>query len=1028
MVLAAEGAAPGGRRDGARPVKAALFRAEGFPTVDAPVLEGATLDQALEGLPVETLASPSALAEGLRLDRADILILPYGSAFPVDAWPAIRAFLREGGGLVVLGGVPFQQPIREVGVPGETARRFASATRQPTFAHDLLIGPADLIEGASLASPRTALVEGSGWKSTLGGVPKRTWALTLRLASRPELPEEQGTAAPRDAVVRPLIHVVDAAGVPRACPLLEIDRLRGDGAGGRWVLAPSDGALPAPLIREAVERALEGAGQVEARPLRATLDPGDMASVRVVALRPSARSAEVPARRAVVTVRSDEGAVVFEGEAPLEGQEGLRTGVVRVTTGAALPAGLYHAEVRLPDAAWHPGAAMTGFWVKDSALLTGGPRLSASRDWLRRDGRVAPVVGTTYMASDVHRKFLFEPNPHAWDRDFAEMARRGVNFVRTGLWTAWSRAMLDPGAADEGVLSALDAYVLTAAKHGIPVCFNLFAFVPPAYGGTHPYLDPRALEGQRALLTLLASRYRRVPWIHWDLINEPSYAPRDGIWQNLPIRDDNERRAWGEWLRAKHGDDPGAMRDLWREASGDLLGMPGPDEISQSFIREGRHPRKARDFAEFSQSVVASWARTLRETLRAAGGDVLVTLGQDEGGAGTRPAQQLYYDSLDYTAVHTWWNNDDLLWDGVVTKVPEKASLHQETGLMRLEDADGNPWRTPAVAASLLERKLAYAFASRGAGAVQWAWNINPYQPIDNEAVIGIFRPDGTAKPELDVLTEFATFFREAAPFLDDFEPDPVVLVIPHSRLFAGRPGGVDATKRVVRLLAERYGVVPTALSELRLTPERLRGARLILVPTPEMLEEGAARALLEASRAGARVLVTGAVEGDPYGRATESLRALGILDLGRPVALHEPTTWGGRWATFEGLLSEKLRRSSKPEPPRLEGAVWHEPLPLEFAREPEPLASLLGATLQAAGVETQPSETRIVARLLRAPKAVLVVCVNETPATGSRRLSVEGHAFDVPVGAGRARLALVEKGTGRLLAATPGDPVKPAR
>ena len=72
--------------------------------------------------------------------------------------------------------------------------------------------------------------------------------------------------------------------------------------------------------------------------------------------------------------------------------------------------------------------------------------------------------------------------------------------VRTGLWTAWSRVMLDPGAVDENVLSALDAYVLTAAKNGILVCFNFFAFLPPSYGDTNPYLGPRALEGQRALL------------------------------------------------------------------------------------------------------------------------------------------------------------------------------------------------------------------------------------------------------------------------------------------------------------------------------------------------------------------------------------------------------------------------------------------------------------------------------------------------------------------------------------------------
>ena len=149
------------------------------------------------------------------------------------------------------------------------------------------------------------------------------------------------------------------------------------------------------------------------------------------------------------------------------------------------------------------------------------------------------------------------------------MKRQGVNMVRTGLWTAWTRVMLDPGAVDENVLSALDAYVLSAAKNGILVCFNFFAFLPPAYGDANPYLGPRALEGQRALLTMVARRYRGVGWVHWDLINEPSYAPPEGVWRNLPIGDDDEDDAWRAWVRAKHGPDPLVLRDLWRDDTDD---------------------------------------------------------------------------------------------------------------------------------------------------------------------------------------------------------------------------------------------------------------------------------------------------------------------------------------------------------------------------------------------------------------------------------------------------------------------------
>ncbi len=1005
-------------RDPGRVPRVALFRAADFPTADAPAIDDATLASALSGLPVETLDSPAALSSQLRRDAFDLLVLPYGSAFPVEGWPAIREFVSGGGSLVVLGGAPFHQPVRQ------EKGGYVQGFRQPTYAQELLIAPAQELTLASFAGPlQTVAADGSDWAAPLPQA-TRTWALTVRLATKEEFPGLDGTAGPRDAVVRPLVHVKDQEGLPRACPLVEIDRLRGEGQGGRWIFAPSDARLSAETIRAVVLRALEGSAELDARPVRAAVDPGDTAVLRVSLRRALVRTSE-PVARAVVTVRDENGRTVFTGEAAFEGSPETRLGYARIATAAPLASGLYHATVEVPGVSWSPRSVTTGFWVKDARLLAAGPKLSVSRDWLRRDGQVLPIVGTTYMASDVHRKFLFEPNPHLWDRDFALMAKQGINLVRTGLWTGWSRVMLDPGAVDENVLSALDAYVLSAAKNGILVCFNFFAFVPPDYGDTNAYLGPRAIEGQRAFVTAFASRYRGVSWIHWDLINEPSYAPKEGVWKNWPIGDVHERRAFGEWVKARHGDDPELVRDLWRDPGADLLEMPKPRELEWAFLREGRRPRKARDFAEFSQAAAASWIRAIRGAIKAAAGDVLVTLGQDEGGTGTRPAQSIHYDSLDYTSVHTWWNNDDLLWDGVVTKAPEAPSMHQETGLMSLQDVDGFAWRTPEFAANLLERKFAYAFTGRGAGVVEWAWNINPYQPIDNEATIGFWRPDGTAKAELRSVPAFSQFFAKAAPYLDDFAPDPVVVVIPHSRIFMGRPGGPDATKQVVRLLAERYGVVPTALSEIRLTAERLKGAKLVLVPTPEFLQESAAAALLAASQAGAKLLVTGAVEGDSYGRLTDSLKALGIVDKGRALALHEPTTWGGvRSVTFEGLAQEKLRRASGASPAAFTGNVWHEPLPLEFAREVEPLAALLGAALKAAGVETHPAAAGVAARLLVAPKAILAGVVNETPIDARRRLTVEGKPVEIPVAAFRGRLVLFERGTGKVLAATPGEPI----
>ena len=152
----------------------------------------------------------------------------------------------------MLGGAPFHQPVRRSG------DAYVLGSRQPTYAADLLIGPAQEPRRGVVAGPLTsAAVECSGWATPFPEPPHLGPHAAPRVAQGHA--DDDGSAGPRDAVVRPLVHVVDASGLPRACPLLEVDRLLGDEAGARWVLAPSDARLTAAVVRAAVpSRALEG--------------------------------------------------------------------------------------------------------------------------------------------------------------------------------------------------------------------------------------------------------------------------------------------------------------------------------------------------------------------------------------------------------------------------------------------------------------------------------------------------------------------------------------------------------------------------------------------------------------------------------------------------------------------------------------------------------------------------------------------------------------------------------------------------
>src|SRR5215471_15087500 len=81
-----------------------VFSEAGFPAVDS---AGPSPEQLQKMLPGAQLASAQQLADLLNATSTRLLVLPYGSAFPEEAWPDIFRFLRRGGNLLVLGGRPF---------------------------------------------------------------------------------------------------------------------------------------------------------------------------------------------------------------------------------------------------------------------------------------------------------------------------------------------------------------------------------------------------------------------------------------------------------------------------------------------------------------------------------------------------------------------------------------------------------------------------------------------------------------------------------------------------------------------------------------------------------------------------------------------------------------------------------------------------------------------------------------------------------------------------------------------------------
>lgn len=860
------------------------FDEPGFPRVDAFPLSKLP-DRAL-------IADSGAKLEELLVDHpAAILVWRHPYVFPAEAWDTILAFLDQGGDLLCLAGEPFTIPV--AGVPGERvlSRRTVSPLRELGLLHPRTEHAA--VFTLEYRSPREpALVIRPGEFGDFVAV------LEPRFASTKDFPDEEGSPGTRDATLRPLAGLWNRSHVDVALPTYAaayaIDRLRGRFAGGRWVFrlltAPASEPEVALLLREASREPAE----LTATPTFACYHEGERPRLRLRALAPA--SGESREWRVSLALRSPgstaDSAPVARIETTLQF---TRTGEALVELPSCDAPGLWRVSIECEAI----DRFETGFEVMDEALFASGGALRFDGDTLVRDGRPLPLFGTTAMSPDVFRAFLFEPNPAAWDHTFAELTQAKMNCVRTGLWYGWKKASSDPGAIDEGFLRALEAYALAARRHGVVLIFTFFTFLPEDWGGTHAYLDPRAVDAQRAFVSAIARRLAPCRELMFDLINEPSFAPPSLLWRCRPSGSAVEEAAFSNWLGREYAalasgrsiDD--AIRERWNLAPNEPIGLPTLGDFEDPQVFAARRPERARDFLRFAQDAFTAWALDLRGAIRDAGSNALVTVGQDEGGLLERPHPLLHASAVDFTSLHTWWWNDALYFDSFTAKAHGKPLLVSETGVQPRELHDGTSERGGHEAALLLSRKIATAYAARAFGVIQWCWHTNPYMDSDAESLIGLVRVDGSETWELRVMRAFAAFVARHRDRFAFVEKPDIAFVLPQTDLTGPRAMPKEGVARAMEILAGRLNRSIQVIPEW--APDALAEFDTIVVPASRGLRAPLFAQIDAALDRGARVVMSGSPFADAVLR--DHPRTLGITT---PLARFEPITIGGEDFTLE--------------------------------------------------------------------------------------------------------------------------------
>ena len=915
-----------------------VFAEPGFPLRDVSSL--VAIPSAIEARSCEELAK--------ELQPGRVLVWRHGSTFPSESWTALQRFLQDGGHLLYLGGEPFTLPV--------TGRAGARE-----------------VQPRSLAMPKALLlnqcyrVPVPGAQITLETGLSRSLqegascvVLEPRLSDTKDFTNEDGAPGARDALLRPLAKVrlpnADRR-FPVATCAYAIDHFRDTWAGSRWTFwlcseAPTEPEL-AFLLAEAAKRPLD----LRVDPTFGCFHVGERPSALVRWHEPRASTARtVTVALSLLTPTGE--------ELPLPALQ-LQVGVHGQARIELDPATDKPGMWRIVAKHEHAPPFTTGFWVMDEKLFASGGEIAFDSYTLRKDGKPFPVVGTTVMSPTVHRKFLFEPNAAAWEEMFRELASLEMRLIRTGMWSAFRKIQLDPNAVDEAFLRALEAFYLSARRNDVIVVFSLFAFLPETWGGKNCFLDPRSLEAQRAYVHAVAARMKTAKHFLFDLINEPSFCSEKKLWSCRPNGDEHERRAFLAWLEKRYGKRwEEIARARWRLLPDEGIGLPDEKDFADGALFGTARPYRVVDWVLFAQDAFVAWANQMRAAIREAGNTAAITVGQDEGGLQQRPHPLFWHEAVEFTSMHTWWSNDWLLQDAVLSKAPGKPLLVSETGIMQRELLSGEAIRTQDDFARLLARKIGYAFAGGAFGVVQWCYDVNPFMAIDNEVAIGLRRVDGSYKPEHGVLRAFAAFVATHKAAFESPKEPAVVVVLPTGDLFSARDHATASVRRAIQLYAERLETPVQVVAEHRLARDLPKVAQIHL-PACRGIADSAWDTLAAAVRDGAMLTCSGSFESDDAGNAAPRLgvgrRALAQVERCGEQELRYPL------AIYESAFAAKTPQSTLPA-----DRVRHWPVPLEWAESPESALRLLARPDQ---IALPPGLT---VRRFEFQTATLLVAINE--------------------------------------------------
>ena len=485
--------------------------------------------------------------------RLDVLVFPYGSVYPMDAFGTysghtFNQFLKRGGAVLTTGGLPFRQ---QAGTEGEALP--PELTQQDVYDRWVANFGVKYYECAvppSRQQVNTALLP--SLPAALAGAPSRWGVVYTNSSHSPRPAPPHGNVFLERYPVRqvtPLITGLDAYGAEVSTAAV----LAQDFETGSRLISFTHEAEPHPLspaaphfaglLADLLALLTNRLTAAEVAAEYACYRAGEAVRVRAEAVSHAAQPQPATLR---LTITTGAGEAVHTAAQTLTVPPGAS--VAEWTwQPEAFTADTYLLRLDVEANGRVVSTAENGFVVWQPETIKRSQPVGLRAHYFTLGERGAFLTGTNYCESTRGEAMWFRPSVSRLIRDHAQMEACGVNMIRPHYHhLKWYRDYLlyhhgrlfpfygelegvtDP-QPDERGWRIWDAFIYLSQKHGLLYNGDLFTLVPEEMGdprgwfGTVEAVYDRAKRpAQKEFLRALEARYRDVPGISWDLFNEPS--------------------------------------------------------------------------------------------------------------------------------------------------------------------------------------------------------------------------------------------------------------------------------------------------------------------------------------------------------------------------------------------------------------------------------------------------------------------------------------------------------------------------